>query len=84
VGDNLLLLMNAHYETIPFALPPVAQKIPQLELILDTSEAETESRQLDPKTPFQLQGRSLALFRWPLEVQEAVAEAMGKTEEKKA
>jgi glycogen operon protein len=78
VGDNLLLLMNAHYEPIPFALPPVAQKFAHLELILDTSESETEPRQLDPKTPFQLQGRSLALFRWPIEVQEVVAEAMGK------
>jgi glycogen operon protein len=83
VGDNLLLMMNAHYETIPFALPPVAQKYVNLELILDTAEVETEPRQLDPKTPFNLQGRSMALFRWPLEVQGVVAEEMGKAAEKK-
>lgn len=83
VGDNLLLLMNAHYEPIPFQLPPAAYRFPHLELLLDTSEAETETRQVDPKTPYNLQGRSLVLFRWPIEVQEIVAEAMGKDAGKK-
>ncbi len=83
VGDNLLLLMNAHYEPIPFALPPVTQKFPHLELILDTSEAETQPCRVDPKTPFNLQGRTLALFRWPIEVKEVIAAAMGKAGEKR-
>jgi hypothetical protein len=52
-------------------------------LLLDTSEAETEPREVDPKTAFNLEGRSLALFRWPIEVQEVVAEAMGKDGGKK-
>jgi glycogen operon protein len=83
VGDNLLLLLNAHYEPIPFALPPVAQKLPHLELLINTAEAATETREVDPKLTFNLEGRSLALFRWPIEIDGITTTATVQASEKK-
>jgi isoamylase len=82
VGDNLLLLLNAHYEAIPFQLPPVAKKLPHLELLINTAEAATETREVDPKIPFNLEGRSLALFRWPIDVNGILAAATAQAAEK--
>jgi isoamylase len=63
-GDSLVILLNAHHEPIPFLLPPVAQKAPVLELLIDTAAPDAEPRPFDPAGPFPLQGRSLAVFRW--------------------
>ncbi|HTI50038.1 MAG TPA: glycogen debranching protein GlgX [Planctomycetaceae bacterium] len=65
VGDNLLLLLNASHHGVKFTLPPVAAQLPRLELLLNTAIAAHQPRFLDPKEPFELAGRSLALFRWP-------------------
>ena len=61
--DNLLLLFNAHHETVPFHLPdwPNGRV---WELLLDTASAEVGTgRPQAGGQPFALAGRSLALFR---------------------
>jgi len=63
VGDNLLLLLNAHHEPLPFQLPRVAVGRVSLELLLDTADPEAGPRRVRPSQPYQLQARSLALFR---------------------
>lgn len=65
VDDNLLLLLNASDDTVTFRLPPLAAELPWLELMLDTSHPVDAPICLDLATPYQLQARSLALFRWP-------------------
>jgi isoamylase len=66
VDDTLLILLNAHYEPIPFILPAHKSKV-QWELVLDTREATGIPRKW-PKpmrggTPYELEARSLALLR---------------------
>ena len=65
VGDNLLLLLNASHHGVIFTLPSVTAQLPRLELLLNTAVARHEPRYLDPREPFELPERSLALFRWP-------------------
>ena len=65
VDDNLLVLLNASHQGVKFTLPPAAAQLPRLELLLNTAAARHEPRYLDPKDPFELAARSLALFRWP-------------------
>lgn len=64
-GDNLLLLLNASHENISFELPEMASQLPSLEVLLDTANPSADSLQHCPKDPFNLEGRSLVLFRWP-------------------
>jgi isoamylase len=55
-GETLLVLFNAHHETISFRLPA-----PQVwERLVDTAQARLEG---DPPQPYPLAPRSLALFR---------------------
>lgn len=65
VGDNLLLLLNASHHGVKFTLPPVAAQLPTLELLIYTAVASHLPKMIDPKEPFVLAERSLALFRWP-------------------
>ncbi|MCF6159402.1 MAG: glycogen debranching protein GlgX [wastewater metagenome] len=61
--DTLLILINAYHEQIPFILPS-RPETEHWNLILDT-RAETGVRQYQPKNenePYELMGRSLALF----------------------
>jgi glycogen operon protein len=62
VGDTLLLLLNGHHEPIPFTLPALKQGH-RWELLLDTREAVTEAALFGSGAQFDLQGRSLAVFR---------------------
>jgi isoamylase len=63
VDDTLLILLNAHYETIPFVLPAHRRKL-HWWAILDTSEPTTRrERQLRGAVPYPLNGRSLVLLR---------------------
>ena len=66
VDDTLLILLNAHHETIPFVLPAHRRKL-HWWVILDTSEPITrrEQRQLRGAAPYPLKGRSLVLLRLP-------------------
>ncbi|HEV8721127.1 MAG TPA: glycogen debranching protein GlgX [Candidatus Binatia bacterium] len=64
--DTLLMLLNAHHETVPFVLPAHRRKL-HWWVILDTSEPITrrEQRRLRGARPYPLNGRSLALLRLP-------------------
>ncbi|HEX8913733.1 MAG TPA: glycogen debranching protein GlgX [Humisphaera sp.] len=62
VGDTLLLLINAHWEEVPFTLPAARQEH-QWETLVDTRDPEAPMRVLRPGEQFPLYGRSLALLR---------------------
>jgi len=62
--SSFVLLCNAHHEPIPFQLPqPLAEKV--WWTVLDTSAADAPFAQqrVEPGTPYDLRGRSLALLR---------------------
>jgi isoamylase len=64
LDNTLLILLNAHYEPITFVLPAHRPKM-RWEILIDTREA-TGRRSLRPMgggVPYDLEGRSLALFR---------------------
>jgi glycogen operon protein len=62
VGDTLLLLLNHHWEEVPFVLPPT--KDGQLwETMVDTRDDDAPQRVCRGGEPFPLFGRSLALLR---------------------
>jgi glycogen operon protein len=63
VGDHLLVLMNAHHETIPFTLPDELHRVTGLERLFDTTDGDTRVMSYDPSQPYPLQPRSMALFR---------------------
>jgi len=64
VDDTLLLLLNAHADTVPMTLP---QPLPGTvwEVVIDTAEPDLEPgvRRLEASEPYQLRGRSIALLR---------------------
>jgi isoamylase len=60
-GDTILLLMNAHYEAIPFLLPPLPEGH-QWERLLDTAEPG-EPLKYTSGQPYALHGRSMAVLR---------------------
>lgn len=62
VGDTLLVLLNAHYEPIPFTLPPTNPEH-AWELLYDTANDEAATLVLAAGQPYPLHDRSLALFR---------------------
>ncbi|HTM06815.1 MAG TPA: glycogen debranching protein GlgX [Verrucomicrobiae bacterium] len=64
VGDTLLIVLNAHYEPLPFVLPAHRARL-RWELLLDTRDSlgkglEEVRRGGDV---FEVEGRSLSLFR---------------------
>ena len=64
VGDTFLLLLNAHHEPVPFALPPhegPARWTP----VLDTRDWRVEAHppSLDTGERYEVAGRSLAVLR---------------------
>jgi isoamylase len=61
MGDTLLILLNAHFEEVPFALPLVADDKTWVRVV-DTLYAQTEERRFAGGTTYPLQGRTLALF----------------------
>ena len=63
IGDHLLILMNAHFETIPFTLPKEVQRVQGIERLFDTSDGDHTATLIDPSQPYMLQPRSMALFR---------------------
>ena len=66
VDDTLLILLNAHHETIPFVLPAHRRKL-HWWVVIDTSEPDIrrEPRQLRGAEPYPLKARSLVLLRLP-------------------
>ena len=62
VGDKLLILLNAHWESIDFILP-AARTEHVWQLIFDTANPHTEPKTLKPGEHYSLLGRSMALLR---------------------
>jgi isoamylase len=62
IGDTILLLLNAHYEAIPFTLPATKEG-QQWERLLDTIDEPGEPLLLDGEQPYELQGRSMVVLR---------------------
>jgi len=63
VDDTLLILLNGHYEPVPFRLPELKSKT-QWQLLLDTREGIVRRPpRLRRGTAYSLESRSLALFR---------------------
>jgi glycogen operon protein len=60
-GDTVLLLMNAHYEAIPFGLPALPEGS-QWERLLDTA-SQQEPLAYTGGQPYTLHGRSIAILR---------------------
>jgi isoamylase len=79
VGDTLLLLLNAHHESIPFTLPALKGG-QRWELVLDTAEAATESPSGEALNVYPLQGRSLAVWRLSLSQEEVMTRSTPETE----
>jgi glycogen operon protein len=61
-GETLLLLLNAHHEAIPFALPQ-AKTEHRWELLLDSAIGKEANKPFAGGENYSLQGRSLALMR---------------------
>jgi glycogen operon protein len=60
-GDTLLILLNAHFECVPFVLPEVGDGHEWVR-ILDTIEAQPPDARFAGGTKYSLQGRTLVLF----------------------
>ena len=71
MGDTILLLLNAHYEAIPFTLPATKEGEPW-ERLLDTAEPQGEPRPYAGEQPYALQGRSIAVLRTRAPQEEAL------------
>jgi glycogen operon protein len=61
-GDTVLILLNAHHEPVAFRLSAFVRR-PVWECVVDTAIREHEGRRLRGGGRYELQGRSLALFR---------------------
>jgi glycogen operon protein len=66
VGDNLMLLLNAHWEPIEFNFPRVESIVDDFERLFDTAEPALPPTQVDVNKPYVLMSRTTALFRWTL------------------
>jgi glycogen operon protein len=73
VGDTLLLLLNAHYEPIPFKLPATADRAHWVRVI-DTAEPGENAEPLSGGAEYGLAGRSLVVLRLEREAEPAAAE----------
>jgi len=62
VGHRLLLLLNAHHETIPFAFPALPTGL-GWEMTLDTAEPHKDPYLIRRGVRYDLKGRSTALFK---------------------
>ena len=62
VGDTLLMLLNADHNPIPFVLPPTNPHH-KWERLLDTANDDAPPTILDPEAVYELENRSVVLFR---------------------
>jgi glycogen operon protein len=60
-GDTLLILLNAHFESVPFVLPAPGDGH-QWVRVLDTIETNPPEARLAGGTKYPLQGRTVVLF----------------------
>jgi len=61
-GDTLLILLNAHFESVPFELPAPGDGH-QWVRVLDTIESSPPEARFVGGTKYPLQGRTVVLFR---------------------
>ena len=61
-GDSILLLMNAHYEAMPFTIPTRGEGAPW-ERLLDTADPSAAAMACPAGQPYTLQGRSMVVLR---------------------
>jgi glycogen operon protein len=61
-GDTILVLLNAHWEPIPFALP-LHKEGQEWELVFDTANSDVRPAPVAEDRPYDLRDRSLAVFR---------------------
>jgi glycogen operon protein len=64
VGDSLMLLLNAHWESIEFQFPRLVGIVTDFERLFDTFVPTAPTSSISLNTPYTLQPRSTALFRW--------------------
>jgi glycogen operon protein len=70
VGDTMLLLLNAHYEAVPFTLP--ATREGELwERLLDTADPQGMPLECTGGQQYKLQGRAMAVLRTKAQQEEA-------------
>ena len=62
IGDALLVLLNAHHDTVRFTVPPPAQGSRWV-IEFYTADEKRGPEEPVPSGPFELTGRSLAVFR---------------------
>jgi glycogen operon protein len=62
VGDTLLVLLNAHWEPIPFTLP-LHKEGQAWELVFDTARPEAQPGVASEEEPYQLRDRSVVVMR---------------------
>ena len=82
-GDSILLLMNAHYEAMPFTIPTRGEGEPW-ERLLDTADPSAASMVCPAGQPYTLQGRSMVVLRTaapPQEERPSVTTATAAPEE---
>jgi glycogen operon protein len=60
-GDTLLILLNAHFESVPFVLPAAGDGHRWVR-VLDTIETHAAEARFAGATKYPLQGRSVVLF----------------------
>jgi glycogen operon protein len=70
-GDTLLILLNAHFEAISFALPPHKEG-QEWEFVFDTADPQAGPHVVNEGEPYKLEGRSLAVLRIKAPVEESV------------
>jgi hypothetical protein len=64
VGDTLLLLLNAHYEAIPFALPSTKGDL-KWQVLVDTAASPATGGGTVETEKYDLKGRSMAVLVVP-------------------
>jgi glycogen operon protein len=72
VGDTLLVMFNAHWEPIPFALP-LHKEGQQWERVFDTFDPAMPLGPISEEEPYQLHERSVAVFRIRAQVESPAA-----------
>ena len=79
VGETLLMLLNGHWEPIPFTLPPTMHGH-IWERLLDTADTSPASRAFEGEGEYPLQERSLVVLvtRKPEEKGQTVTAAEAK------
>ena len=65
LGDGLLLLLNAYWEPIEFQFPRLIGVVTDFQRLFDTSQPNAPPAPVSLNSPYIMQGRSTALFRWP-------------------